>query len=115
MVKDHSESERQNQLSPLHDLLWLAAREVFYMQHPTDSTDSTYHGLCYTSCGALAGTRNNSMGRPITLWVGALPQSYILHPVNNWGDPKVLHPNHCFMTGVTKAVLCAILCVGWCI
>ena len=24
--------------------------------------DNTYHGLCYTSCGALAGTRNNSMG-----------------------------------------------------
>ena len=23
--------------------------------------DSTYHGLCYTSCGALAGTRNRSM------------------------------------------------------
>ena len=24
--------------------------------------DSTYHGLCYTSRGALAGTRNSSMG-----------------------------------------------------
>ena len=24
--------------------------------------DSTYHGLCYTSCGALAGMRNSSMG-----------------------------------------------------
>ena len=26
--------------------------------------DNTYHGLCYTSRGALAGTRNNSMGPP---------------------------------------------------
>ena len=26
--------------------------------------DSTYHGLCYTSRGALAGTRNSSMGPP---------------------------------------------------
>ena len=26
--------------------------------------DSTYHGLCYTSHGALAGTRNSSMGSP---------------------------------------------------
>ena len=24
--------------------------------------DTTYHGLCYTSSGALAGTRNDSMG-----------------------------------------------------
>ena len=23
-----------------------------------------YHSLCYTSCGALAGTRNSSMGPP---------------------------------------------------
>ena len=26
--------------------------------------DNTYHGVCYTSCGALAGTRNSSMGSP---------------------------------------------------
>ena len=26
--------------------------------------DNTYHGLCYTSRGALAGTRNSSMGSP---------------------------------------------------
>ena len=26
--------------------------------------DSTYHSLCYTSRGALAGTRNSSMGPP---------------------------------------------------
>ena len=31
---------------------------------PSHRQDSTYHGLCYTSRGALAGTRNSSMGRP---------------------------------------------------
>ena len=32
------------------------------MHHPRQ--DNTYHGLCYTSRGALAGTRNSSMGPP---------------------------------------------------
>ena len=31
------------------------------MYHPTDST---YHSLCYTSCGALAGKKNSSMVPP---------------------------------------------------
>ena len=31
---------------------------------PSDREDNTYHGLCYTSRGALAGTRNSSMGSP---------------------------------------------------
>ena len=31
---------------------------------PSHRQDSTYHGLCYTSRGALAGTRNRSMGPP---------------------------------------------------
>ena len=31
---------------------------------PSHRQDSTYHGLCYTSRGALAGTRNSSMGSP---------------------------------------------------
>ena len=31
---------------------------------PSHRQDSTYHGLCYTSGGALAGTRNSSMGPP---------------------------------------------------
>ena len=40
----------------------LAARVLLYaLSH---KQDSTYHGLCYTSRGALAGTRNSSMGSP---------------------------------------------------
>ena len=40
----------------------LAARILLYA--PSDRQDSTYHSLCYTSRGALAGTRNSSMGPP---------------------------------------------------
>ena len=54
MVKDHSDSEKRNPLPP-HRLLLYA---------PSHRQDSTYHGLCYTSRGALAGTRNSSMGAP---------------------------------------------------
>ena len=37
----------------------LAARVLLY--EPSHRQDNTYHSLCYTSCGALAGTRNSSM------------------------------------------------------
>ena len=40
----------------------LAARIFLYA--PTSRQDSTYHILCYASIGALAGTRNSSMGPP---------------------------------------------------
>ena len=48
---DHSDSEKGNPLLP-HRLLL-----------PINRQDSTY-ALCYTSRGALAGTRNSSMGPP---------------------------------------------------
>ena len=38
----------------------LTARVLLYA--PSHRHDNTYHGLCYTSRGALAGTRNRSMG-----------------------------------------------------
>ena len=40
----------------------LTARVLLYA--PSHRQDNTYHGLCYTSRGALAGTRNSSMGDP---------------------------------------------------
>ena len=40
----------------------LTARVLLYA--PSHRQDNTYHSLCYTSRGALAGTRNNSMGPP---------------------------------------------------
>ena len=39
----------------------LTARVLLYA--PSHRQDNTYHGLCYTSRGALAGARNSSMGR----------------------------------------------------
>ena len=40
----------------------LTARVLLYA--PFHRQYSTYHSLCYTSCGALAETRNSSMGPP---------------------------------------------------
>ena len=63
MIKDHSHSEKGNPLPP-HGLLFPVNSKGSFMC--TISTDriTTYHGLCYTSRGALAGTRNSSMGPP---------------------------------------------------
>ena len=55
--KDHTDSERGNLLPP-HGLLFpLAARVLLYAS--SHRQDNTYHGLCYTSRGALDGTRNS--------------------------------------------------------
>ena len=56
---------------------------------PSHRQDSTYHGLCYTSRGALAGMRNSSMGPPhegsiqwpIASWANALTTELHLAPV----------------------------------
>ena len=40
----------------------LTARVLLYA--PSHRHDNTYHSLCYTSRGELAGTRNSSMGPP---------------------------------------------------
>ena len=53
MVKDHSGSEKGNPLPPHRLLLSI------------NSKGSTDHGLCYTSRGALAGTR-------ISQWVHSM-------------------------------------------
>ena len=64
----------------------LTARVLLYA--PSHRQDNTYHGLCYTSRGALAGTRNSSMGSPheglirrsIALWANALTTELHLAP-----------------------------------
>ena len=50
MVKYHSESERGNPLTPQHSI----SNKGSVLSH---RQDSTYPGLCYTSRGALGGTR----------------------------------------------------------
>ena len=64
----------------------LTARVLLYAS--SHRQDSTYHDLYYTSHGALAGTRNSSMGpphegsirRPITPWAYALTTELHLAP-----------------------------------
>ena len=63
MVKDHSDSEKGNPLPPHRLLLSINSKGYFICIIP-HIQDNTYHGLCYTSRGALAGTRNSSMGPP---------------------------------------------------
>ena len=63
MVKNHSASERGNPLPP-HGLLLPISSNVCFLYAPSLRQDNTYHGLCYTSRGGLAGTRNSSMGSP---------------------------------------------------
>ena len=58
MVKDHSDSENGN----IGHSYQLTATVLLYA--PSHRQDNTYHGFCYTSGGALAGTRNSSMRPP---------------------------------------------------
>ena len=68
---------------------WLAARALLYA--PSHRQNNTYHGLCYTSHGALAGTRNSSMGPPhewsiwwpIEPWANALTTELRLAPTSH--------------------------------
>ena len=72
----------------------LTTRVILYA--PSHRQDNTYHGLCYTSRGALAGTRNSSMGpphegsirRPIAPSANALPLSYV--PLPGTGEGRYL-------------------------
>ena len=64
----------------------LTARVLLYA--PSHRQDKTYHGLCYTSRGALAVWRNSSMGsphegsirRPIAPWANTLTTELHLAP-----------------------------------
>ena len=67
----------------------LTARVLLYA--PSHRQDNIYHGICYTSRGALTGTRNSSMAphhggstrRPIAPWANALTTELHLAPVVN--------------------------------
>ena len=62
MVKNNSDRERGNPLSP-HRLLFPISSKGS-LNASSDRQANTYQGLCYNSRGALAGTRNSSMGPP---------------------------------------------------
>ena len=58
MVKDHSDSDKENTLPPLHGLLFPISSKVCFIYAPSHRQDSAYYGICYTSRAALAGTRH---------------------------------------------------------
>ena len=65
MVKDYSDSEREREETRCRHIGYsfrLAARVLLYA--PSHKQDNTHPRLCYASRGALAGTRNISMGPP---------------------------------------------------
>ena len=82
----------------------LTARVLLYP--PSHRQDCTYHGLCYTSRGTLAGTRNSSMGpphdgsirRPIAPWVDALTTE--LHLAPRRGDVYAGNSNSGLLTDI---------------
>ena len=86
MVKDHSDRREETCCRHMGYSFRLAARVLLYA--PSHRQDNTYHSLCYTSCGALAGMRNSSMGpphegsirRPIAPWANALTTELHLTP-----------------------------------
>ena len=61
MVKNHSGRE-ETRCCHIGYSFRLAARVLLHAS--SHRQDNTYHGLCYTSRGALAGTRNGPMGPP---------------------------------------------------
>ena len=56
MVKDHSDSEEETCCHHIGYSFRLEARVVLYAS--SHRQDNTYHSFCYTSHGALAGTRH---------------------------------------------------------
>ena len=61
ILKDHSDNERRNSLLTLHGLLFSITSKVSFI---CTIPQTELHILLYTSRGALARTRNRSMGPP---------------------------------------------------
>ena len=79
MVKDHSDSKRGNPLLPHMLLFPISSKGSFIWS--SHRQDNTYHGLCYTSRGSLAGTRNSSMGPP--------HEGSIRRPIAPWANTRI--------------------------
>ena len=81
----------------------LTARVLLYA--PSHRQDNTYHGLCYISRGALAGTKNSSMGIYVCMYVCL----YIYIYITTWKEGNVLindalHTFYLRLSGVGHAV-----------
>ena len=55
MVKDHPATKEETCCHYIGYTFQLAARVLLYASYHRQ--DNTYHSLCYTSCGALVGTK----------------------------------------------------------
>ena len=88
----------------------LTARVLLYA--PSHRQDSTYHSICYTRRGALAGTRNSSMGPPhegsirrsIAPCRTLLPRSYIslLFPIMRRRTAVIVSIGYIHLTSVIR-------------
>ena len=67
----------------------LTARVLLYA--PSYRQDNTYHGLCYTSCGALAGWE-------IAQWVH--------HPMKDRSDDPSHHERTLYLWATSRSLLC---------
>ena len=83
----------------------LAARVLLYA--PSHRQDNTYHGLCYTSRGALAWTRNSSMGPPHegSIRRPTAPWAQLIHDTT-W---KQLYKRNVYLLWIWRVVVCV-----WC-
>ena len=81
MVKDNSDNERGNPLPPHRLLFRVTARVLLYA--PSHKQDCTYHGLCYTSRGALAGTKNSSMGLVLEIQLTITNKNKLIYNAKN--------------------------------
>ena len=115
MVRDHSDSERRNPLQP-YGLLFPINRKSYF--------------ICTIPQTGEHIPREGSIRRPIAPWANALTTELHLAPRTRqsrkvgvvsmiyhlqWNTGWISRSSQCSTAGVTKAVVCVILSVGWCI
>ena len=91
----------------------LTARVLLYA--PSRRQLNTYHGLCYTSRGALAGTRNSSMGisKEGNLVLKMFKGSTTSYPFEISPQPPHPHPHSTINIHLLPPYLC-IICILLC-
>ena len=77
----------------------LATRVLLYAS--SHRQDSTYHDLCYTSRGSLAGTRNSSMGPP--------HEGSIWWPIAPWANALTTELHLATMLLIMYCVHCSVI------
>ena len=93
MVTDHSDSEKENPLPPQHVLLFPISSKASFI-YTISCQDSTYHDLCCTSRGALAGIiMNEGNGSLSKIETYCLPPfHWFLSPISSKGSFCLHHP-----------------------